>query len=99
MGAYVVWFPHNQIRVLLFRFITVLPAIIVIGGWIALQIWLGANAIGAAKEQGGVAYLAHVGGAITGIVVAVLFYSDAQFVKARAAAADGWSAYERDSWG
>ncbi len=26
MGAYVVWFPHNQIRVLVFRFITVLPA-------------------------------------------------------------------------
>src|SRR5262249_9843699 len=26
MGAYVVWFPRNQIRVLLFRFITVLPA-------------------------------------------------------------------------
>ena len=24
MGAYVIWFPHNQIRVLLFRFITVL---------------------------------------------------------------------------
>src|SRR5262249_7069457 len=29
MGAYVVWFPHNQMRVLLFRFITVLPAVIV----------------------------------------------------------------------
>ena len=27
MGAYVIWFPHNQIRVLLFRFITVLPAV------------------------------------------------------------------------
>ena len=35
MGAYVIWFPHNQIRVLLFRFITVLPAVVVIGGWIA----------------------------------------------------------------
>ena len=55
MGAYVIWFPHNQIRVLLFRFITVLPAVIVIGGWIVLQIWLGASAIGG-KEQGGVAY-------------------------------------------
>ena len=42
MGAYVIWFPHNQIRVLLFRFITVLPAVLVIGGWIALQIYLGA---------------------------------------------------------
>ncbi len=74
MGAYVIWFPHNQIRVLLFRFITVLPAVIVIGGWIALQIWLGASSLGEHGEQGGVAYLAHVGGAVTGIVVAFLFY-------------------------
>ena len=74
MGAYVIWFPHNQIRVLLFRFITVLPAIIVIGGWIALQIYLGAGAWRRAGDSGGVAYLAHVGGALTGIFVAFLFY-------------------------
>jgi membrane associated rhomboid family serine protease len=95
MGCYVIWFPHNQIRVLLFRFITVLPAIIVIGGWIVLQIWLGASALGG-KEQGGVAYLAHVGGAVTGIVVALLFYADATYIKSRNAAAEGWSIYEGD---
>ena len=94
MGAYVIWFPHNQIRVLLFRFITVLPAVLVIGGWIALQIWLGANSIGQTAKQGGVAYLAHVGGAFTGIVVAFLFYDDARYIKNRNAAAEGWSVYE-----
>ena len=52
MGAYVIWFPHNQIRVLLFRFITVLPAVIVIGGWIVLQIWLGANSLGGERAGG-----------------------------------------------
>ena len=93
MGAYVIWFPHNQIRVLLFRFITVLPAVIVIGGWIVLQIWLGAGSIGG-TGQGGVAYLAHVGGAVTGIVVAFLFYDDARYIKNRNAAAEGWSVYE-----
>jgi membrane associated rhomboid family serine protease len=31
MGAYLIWFPHNQVRVLIFRFITVLPAVLVIG--------------------------------------------------------------------
>jgi membrane associated rhomboid family serine protease len=93
MGAYVIWFPHNQIRVLLFRFITVLPAVYVIGGWIILQIWLGANSLGG-EEKGGVAYLAHVGGAITGIVVAVLFLDDARYIKNRNAAAEGWSVYE-----
>jgi membrane associated rhomboid family serine protease len=94
MGAYVVWFPHHQIRVLVFRFITVLPAVIVIGGWIALQIWLGAGSIGRAGESGGVAYLAHVGGAVTGIFVAFLFYDRANYVKSRNAAAEGWSDYE-----
>ncbi len=95
MGAYVIWFPHHQIRVLLFRFITVLPAVIVIGGWIALQIWLGAGSLGKTGDSGGVAYLAHVGGAITGIFVALLFLEDARYVKARNAAAEGWSVYEQ----
>jgi membrane associated rhomboid family serine protease len=94
MGAYVVWFPHNQIRVLVFRFITVLPAVIVIGGWIALQIWLGAGSMHRVGESGGVAYLAHVGGALTGIFVAFLFYDHASYVNARNSAAEGWSAYE-----
>ena len=73
MGAYVVWFPQAQIRVLLFRFITVLPAVIVIGGWIAMQIWLGAGSFEQGADSGGIAYLAHVGGALTGIFVAFLF--------------------------
>jgi membrane associated rhomboid family serine protease len=93
MGAYVVWFPHHQIRVLVFRIITVLPAVVVIGGWIALQLWLGAGSLGRG-EDGGVAYLAHVGGAVTGIFVAFLFYDYARYIKTRNAAAEGWSVYE-----
>jgi membrane associated rhomboid family serine protease len=80
--------------VLLFRFITVLPAIVVIGGWIALQIWLGAGSLRRAGDSGGVAYLAHVGGAVTGIFVAVLFFGQARYVKTRNAAMEGWSVYE-----
>jgi membrane associated rhomboid family serine protease len=94
IGAYVVWFPHHQIRVLVFRFITVLPAVIVMGGWIAIQIWLGAASFHRGGDPGGVAYLAHVGGALTGLLVGVLFYSDARYVKARNAAAEGWTVYE-----
>jgi membrane associated rhomboid family serine protease len=95
MGAYVIWFPHNQIRVLLFRIITVLPAILVIGGWIALQIYLGVDALRQAGDAGGVAYLAHVGGALTGIAVAFLFMDRAKYVKTRNSAMEGWSVYER----
>jgi membrane associated rhomboid family serine protease len=94
MGAYVIWFPHNQIRVLVFRIITVLPAILVIGGWIGLQVYLGISALRQQGDAGGVAYLAHVGGALTGIAVAFLFMDKARYVKTRNSAMEGWSVYE-----
>jgi membrane associated rhomboid family serine protease len=94
MGAYVVWFPHNQLRVLVFRFITVMPAWIVIGVWIGLQVWMGAGAFHRAGDAGGVAYMAHVGGALTGIFVAFLFAHEARYIKARNAASEGWTIYE-----
>ncbi len=94
MGAYVIWFPHHQIRVLFLRFITVMPALVVIGGWIVWQIYEGAGSIKRFGVGGGVAYLAHVGGAVTGIFVAFLFYDQANYIKQRNAAAEGWSVYE-----
>jgi membrane associated rhomboid family serine protease len=96
MGAYVVWFPHHQMRVLVFRFITVLPAAIVIGGWIVLQVILGSGSFSRVGESGGVAYLAHVGGAVTGIGAAFLFYQKAQYIKARNEHGRGWSYYPDD---
>lgn len=94
MGAYVVWFPTNRIRVLLVRFITVLPAAIVIGVWIALQVWMGAGAFHRGGDEGGVAYMAHLGGAATGIFVGFLFAAQARFIRQRNAAAEGWEAFE-----
>jgi membrane associated rhomboid family serine protease len=94
MGTYVFWFPHNQMRVLVFRFITVLPAWIVIGGWIALQIWMGAGAVHRGGDGGGVAYMAHVGGALTGVFVGWLFAGEARYVQARNEASQGWEVYE-----
>lgn len=93
MGAYVVWFPRNEIRVLVFRMITVLPASLVIGAWILMQIWLGAGSFQREGDGGGVAYLAHVGGALTGIAVAFLFARDAEYIKNRNSAAAGWTVY------
>ncbi len=94
MGAYVFWFPHNQIRVLVFRFITVLPAWLVIGGWIALQIWMGAGSVQRGGNSGGVAYMAHVGGALTGVFVAFLFGNEARYIQARNEASEGWTVYD-----
>ena len=84
MGAYIVWFPHNRVRVLMFNFLTIMPAFVVIGVWIVLQVVQGYGSIGRLGEVGGVAYLAHIGGAAAGLVVALLFRDRAIAVQAEA---------------
>ena len=75
MGAFLVTYPHDQIRALLWIFIfvrvTFVPAALLIGVWFLLQL-LNAGAV-ATVQTGGVAYLAHVGGFIFGVVTARLF--------------------------
>ncbi|AGA25714.1 rhomboid family intramembrane serine protease [Singulisphaera acidiphila] len=90
MGMYVVWFPQNQVRVLVFRFITQMPALYVIGFWIVLQIIEGVGSAGKIGETGGVAYLAHIGGAATGILFAIHYANRARAVEAAHDAQDGW---------
>jgi membrane associated rhomboid family serine protease len=49
-----------------------MPALIVIGFWIVLQLFSGIGSISAAADTGGVAYMAHVGGFIGGCVLTVI---------------------------
>jgi membrane associated rhomboid family serine protease len=90
MGAYIIWFPHNRVRVLFFNFLTEMPAYLVIGAWILLQIAGGYGSIGRLGEVGGVAYLAHIGGAAAGLIVGLLFRNRAIAVQAEAYR-DAWS--------
>ena len=90
MVAYVIWFPHNRVRVLVFRFITEMPAIMVVGFWIVMQIAEGISSFGAISDSGGVAYLAHLGGAATGLIVAYLFRDQARYLESMNDARDGW---------
>lgn len=73
MGAYVVWFPRNRVRILMLRYVIEMPAIVAIGAWFAFQLWRGVGTIRHPVDAGGVAYLAHVGGAASGILIAILF--------------------------
>jgi membrane associated rhomboid family serine protease len=73
MGMYIVWFPHNQVRVLLFRMITWMPALVVIGMWILMQLVLGAGELSNMGKSGGVAYAAHVGGAVAGLIFGFVY--------------------------
>jgi membrane associated rhomboid family serine protease len=67
LGAYLVKFPSNGVRVLLFRDVVVMPAFVVLGGWILLQ-FVSQLGVSAGKASG-VAYLAHIGGFIAGIAL------------------------------
>ena len=70
LGAYLVMYPRNSVRVLLMRQIVILPALVVLGFWIVLQFLGQANA---AIEPTGVAYMAHIGGFISGVFLILLF--------------------------
>ena len=75
MGAFVVTYPRDRIKAVLFIFIfariTFIPAALLIGVWFLMQL-VHVGAI-AQVQTGGVAYLAHVGGFIFGAVAAHFF--------------------------
>jgi membrane associated rhomboid family serine protease len=83
MGMYLIWFPHNQVRVLVFRMITWMPALLVIGLWIVMQLLLGMGELSTMGQQGGVAYAAHVGGALAGICFGLVYLSRARSIGER----------------
>ena len=71
LGAYILMFPQGSVRVLQGQRIIQVPALIVIGLWIVLQLFSGIGSISAA-DTGGVAYMAHVGGFVSGFVLTYL---------------------------
>jgi membrane associated rhomboid family serine protease len=72
LAAYILYFPRARVLTYIAPFFFVyLSAFIVIGLWIALQAFQAFMNIGV--ESGGVAFFAHVGGFIAGLIMAVLF--------------------------
>ena len=70
MGGYLLLFPKARVDCLIIFgfFVKVVPlsAMIVLGGWLALQLFSGVGTLGA--TGGGVAYWAHIGGFAVGII-------------------------------
>jgi membrane associated rhomboid family serine protease len=75
MGAFLVTYPRDQIRAILFIFVfvrvTLIPAALLIGFWFLTQLFNVGSV--AAVQTGGVAYVAHVGGFVFGAATARLF--------------------------
>ena len=73
LGAYLVLFPRNKVNaIFLFRVVSI-PAFVVLGLWIAFQFVNGYGAIAATEQTGGVAYGAHIGGFVAGVLVALVY--------------------------
>jgi membrane associated rhomboid family serine protease len=73
LGGYVLLFPRRRVRMWLFFIFTIaVPAFIALGIWIAFQLINGLGMLGG-EEAGGVAYSAHIGGFIAGLLLVKLF--------------------------
>jgi membrane associated rhomboid family serine protease len=77
LGAYLVMFPHSRILTLVPIFVVVqiieVPALYFLGFWFLLQLFGGVGSLSRTADVGGVAFWAHAGGFLAG-VVAVWFF-------------------------
>lgn len=85
MGAFIVTFPRDRIRtvliILIFIRVTYIPAVFLIGFWFLIQVFnFGAVAN---VRTGGVAYLAHIGGFLFGVITGRLFLNKSRMTYRR----------------
>lgn len=70
LGGYLVLFPRARITAIVFRFITEVPALLVLGSWFVYQFFFGIASLSTMDMQvGGVAFFAHIGGFIAGMIL------------------------------
>jgi membrane associated rhomboid family serine protease len=70
LGGYILLFPTNRVRALIFNVFTTVPAYVALGLWIVVQLVQGYFA---PAGQGGVAYAAHIGGFLAGVALIKVF--------------------------
>ncbi|MRS03082.1 rhomboid family intramembrane serine protease, partial [bacterium] len=78
LAAYLILFPGRRVRVLVAAWVVSLPALLVIGAWIGIQLVSGLGTLSDATSTGGVAYMAHIGGFAAGLVLTLFMRSKAR---------------------
>lgn len=73
LGGYILLYPHRRVRAFLFNILTEVPAWVAVGMWFAFQLISGLGMLGSGSAEGGVAYAAHIGGFIAGLVLVKFF--------------------------
>jgi membrane associated rhomboid family serine protease len=71
LGGYLILYPKARILTLVIRFMTQVPAFVVLGFWFVLQLFQGVGSLGVMTDaqQGGVAFFAHIGGFVAGMIL------------------------------
>jgi membrane associated rhomboid family serine protease len=72
LGAYIILFPQGRVSVLQRGGVAQMPALMVIGFWIVLQLFSGIGSVSADANTGGVAYMAHIGGFAAGCALTLM---------------------------
>lgn len=72
LGAYILLFPKRTVKMFVIRGVIDVPSYVALGFWIALQVVSGLGLLGEASG-GGVAYAAHIGGFIAGLLLIKFF--------------------------
>ena len=74
LGGYMLLFPRNRVRVMTRGGIMAVPAYVMLGLWILIQFVSQIGAMAQTEETGGgVAFMAHIGGFVAGLVLVKLF--------------------------
>jgi len=71
LGAYLILYPTKRVSVIMFYFLTDVPAIVAIGLWFVFQVINGIGVLGG--QEGGIAYGAHIGGFVAGMLLIGFF--------------------------
>ncbi len=72
LGGYMLLFPKRRVHTWTFFGLIPLPAFVAVGIWIVFQVINGLGALGG-EEAGGVAYAAHIGGFVAGLLLVKMF--------------------------
>ena len=81
LGGYILLFPGRSVHVWFLFGIITLPALIVVGIWFVFQLINGMGMLGGEESAGGVAYAAHIGGFIAGLILVKFFHRRIEIVK------------------
>jgi membrane associated rhomboid family serine protease len=71
LGGYLLLYPRRRVTAIVFRFLTDVPAYVAIGIWFAFQLISGLGMLGGSQD--GVAYGAHIGGFVAGLLLVKVF--------------------------